>query len=1360
MKIKNIITGAVFTASSLFALDSVGTISSSTHTLGGIATNNPNITFGWSKPDGATKYCYILDTNNSTSATYVFNDTYPNCGDNPNHVSINSGDTTTKSVTVNSSGNYYLHIAAFNDTESSSTVVNTSPVAIDIDAGTVTMSPSGGSITTDNNSITLSKSETGTIYYTVDGSTPTTSSSVYTTPLTIGVSATVKAILKDTAGNEGAVNSKSFTITNNPTIKTLAGASVNGTTIATSTTNGATAVEVLDIGGVDLTRYKYKLDSATTYTTVNDMTTNVDISSLESGSHTLKVQGGDAYNFQTTDTTVTFTVDNTAPTGLTINYDGNSTVTTVNPANKTNSSTIMTLSATDSTAIKYELVAAGVSCPTSYVDFDNTYSSGFSLGSSLVDAQQVKVCMAARDSVGNVAKTNKTYTIDKSAPSITLSPSVDTVFSDTQTVTLSSTDSGAKLYYKLTDTNTAPSTSSMSEWTQDGSVTVSTTKYIHAVAVDSVGNIGTVSTIKLTKQSNATILSASDTVNIGSATTNSGISKTITISNSGTENITLSDANITVSGAGFSRSSTTCTTTLVAAATCNVTVDFNSTVIGDYNGTLSIAYDGTNESELNVSLTATVVNTAPQATYNSTIVVNEDETNTTILTGSDIDGDTITYSVGTTTSHGTLLIATDGNITYTPTENYNGSDSFTYFVNDGDLNSSELNVSITILPINDSPSILGTTLRSLTLVEDNGTTNYDLNVSDLEGYDLNISVESNDTSILTVSPNWDGLVSQANWTDSLDFNITTVENANGIAKITIMVHDGDLNTTESFDINVTAVNDAPVLGTLDPQNKQEDFADFNITLTATDVENDNLTYSVESNNTNIATATITADILTLSAVENASGFVAIDVNVTDGNKTTNSSFILTVAEQNDPPLVQNISDINISEDGTVSIIEIDATDTENTNLSYSISSSDISIASVNVTEDGNISIVPEPNRHGEVTIDLNVTDGTDTVTKSFTLNIQSVDDKPVIETIEDIEKSEDDEPFYVIASGSDVDGDTISYSVTSSDDGIATAIIAQDGNITITPVENKYGDINITVTVTANSVDVNETFKVSIVSVNDEPIINTKLNPLRYSVGAVETKSLDINATDVEDINLTYDVNSSNSSIATVSITDTNLTVTTIEDATGTATITLSVTDDDNATVSKTFTVTLKDTNITFGRDASTVEIDGGIKTTFDSLSDDGKSLELTEKDDGKIAATLDGDNDITLNIQVTGADVSVDENGSITTSLTDNGAEKEIKVKADGTVENKLTKDGKTTQVNVSVSEDVNTTVNSDGTMETSFTKSSKAVKLKVSNDGTITPTVPGNALPKSALPVGTTTTVDNDGIKFSFELPSKLEF
>src|SRR5690606_36003529 len=78
------------------------------------------------------------------------------------------------------------------------------------------------------------------------------------------------------------------------------------------------------------------------------------------------------------------------------------------------------------------------------------------------------------------------------------------------------------------------------------------------------------------------------------------------------------------------------------------------------------------------------------------------------LTGSDVDGDSLTFAIVTTATNGTLgaitqLTSTSAQATYTPDADFNGADAFTFLVNDGLVDSAAATVSITVEPINDAP---------------------------------------------------------------------------------------------------------------------------------------------------------------------------------------------------------------------------------------------------------------------------------------------------------------------------------------------------------------------------------------------------------------------------------------------------------------------------------------------------------------------------------------------------------------------------------------------------------------------------------------------------------------------------------
>ncbi|MBO1512372.1 chitobiase/beta-hexosaminidase C-terminal domain-containing protein [Metabacillus bambusae] len=93
--------------------------------------------------------------------------------------------------------------------ESSGTNINVTTAAEDTTPPALTIT-SGGTFT-DIQTVTMTTEETATIYYTIDGTDPTTSSPVYSSPLTLTETTTLKAFAKDTVGNESTIQTVTYT---------------------------------------------------------------------------------------------------------------------------------------------------------------------------------------------------------------------------------------------------------------------------------------------------------------------------------------------------------------------------------------------------------------------------------------------------------------------------------------------------------------------------------------------------------------------------------------------------------------------------------------------------------------------------------------------------------------------------------------------------------------------------------------------------------------------------------------------------------------------------------------------------------------------------------------------------------------------------------------------------------------------------------------------------------------------------------------------------------------------------------------------------------------------------------------------
>jgi hypothetical protein len=113
----------------------------------------------------------------------------------------------TTSITVSSSTD--IKAVAIDRAKNSSEVLTLQFVEDSIAPNSPTIS--GSTSFSDSTTVTISGESGSTIYYTIDGSTPTVNSTLYTAPLTFGGTTTVKAIVVDPAGNISGVTSKTFT---------------------------------------------------------------------------------------------------------------------------------------------------------------------------------------------------------------------------------------------------------------------------------------------------------------------------------------------------------------------------------------------------------------------------------------------------------------------------------------------------------------------------------------------------------------------------------------------------------------------------------------------------------------------------------------------------------------------------------------------------------------------------------------------------------------------------------------------------------------------------------------------------------------------------------------------------------------------------------------------------------------------------------------------------------------------------------------------------------------------------------------------------------------------------------------------
>ena len=231
-------------------------------------------------------------------------------------------------------------------------------------------------------------------------------------------------------------------------------------------------------------------------------------------------------------------------------------------------------------------------------------------------------------------------------------------------------------------------------------------------------------------------------------------------------------------------------------------VAYTYTPDANFNGSDSFTYkvnDGTADSGVQtISITVNPVNDAPVA-LDGTITTNEDAAITGSVSFSDIDvpADALVASVVTNPAHGTLVFGADGSYTYTPDANFNGTDSFTYKVNDGTADSGIQTISITVNPVNDAPVALDGSI----------TTNEDAAITGSVSFsDIDVPADALIASVVT-NPAHGTLVFGADGS----YTYTPDANFNGSDSFTYKVNDGTADSgIQTISITVNPVNDAPV----------------------------------------------------------------------------------------------------------------------------------------------------------------------------------------------------------------------------------------------------------------------------------------------------------------------------------------------------------------------------------------------------------------------------------------------------------------------------------------------------------------------------------------------------------------------
>ncbi|MEL6965876.1 MAG: cadherin-like domain-containing protein, partial [Pseudomonadota bacterium] len=279
----------------------------------------------------------------------------------------------------------------------------------------------------------------------------------------------------------------------------------------------------------------------------------------------------------------------------------------------------------------------------------------------------------------------------------------------------------------------------------------------------------------------------------------------------------------------------------------------------------------------------------------------------------DADGDTLSV-VSAEANNGQVAILSDGRLSYLPNELFNGTDTITYQVSDGRGGTDIGLVTVTVLPVNDDPTV-GAFATQPTL-EDVPILNIDVlaNALDVDSAMLSVTQASATHGVVTINP--DGTLS---YQPNQDYN--------GPDTISFTVSDGDGGTgLGSVPITVTPENDAPNPGTPAAATVAEDnpLLALNVLTAASDADGD--TVSVVPGSVNALSGVITENpdgTFDYTPVLNFNGVDTITYDITDGSGLTSTgSMTITVTPVNDDPVSGVPGNLTTAEDTAIASIDV------------------------------------------------------------------------------------------------------------------------------------------------------------------------------------------------------------------------------------------------------------------------------------------------------------------------------------------------------------------------------------------------------------------------------------------------------
>jgi len=705
----------------------------------------------------------------------------------------------------------------------------------------------------------------------------------------------------------------------------------------------------------------------------------------------------------------------------------------------------------------------------------------------------------ANDSAGNgnTAASQLSLTFDNIAPSgydFTIDQTFLNAANDTSmSFTYTDAEIGATYNYQVTDgVSNVSDTGIISTLTGsfsgiDVSALLEGTLTLTFTLTDAVGNVGITRSATIIKQYNdAPVITEGASVGVTMSEGGSPTPFNLTLNASDPESETITWSVLSNGANGTASASGTGTSKVINYSPSD----------SNFNGSDSFVVEVTDNNTLDpltdsitVNVTISAVNDIPTVDSTPVTMVNEDTSYSYTFSVSDIDtGNTLTLSAPIKPLWLDFIPAT-GILSGIPTNDDVGTHNITLRVNDGTVDIDQSFV-ITVTNTNDAPTIDSV---AITAVNEDATYSYTLAASD---------VDVGDSLILSapVLPSWLTFTPASGILTGLPTN-----NEVGGHNVTLRVNDGTVNVDQSFTLVVSNTNDVPTIDSVAITAVNED-ATYSYTLVASDVDvGDSLTLSAPVLPSWL-TFTPASGILTGLPTNNEVGSHNVTLRVNDGTVNVDQSFTLVVSNTNDVPTIDSVAITAVNEDAT---------------YSYTLAASDVDVGdSLTLSApvlptwltftpaSGILTGLPTNNEVGSHNVTLRVNDGTVNVDQSFTLVVSNTNDVPTIDSTAITSIDEDTMYSYTFVA-SDIDvGDTLTLSAPVLPSWLNFS--PTTGVLTGMSSDLLVGDHNVTLRVNDGTVNVDQSFAITVININDIPSGQVVISgtPVRTTTLTLDTSTI------------------------------------------------------------------------------------------------------------------------------------------------------------------------------------------------------------------------------------------------------------